>query len=164
MSVVEAILAFDGRHVGLLKDAANSFQPEEAEPLVALCESDRRDTRIAATWIVKALCARDVACVLDMTRVFRRLEVETDWEPLLHLLQSVQYVPGSAATRRQAIERHLTHKKTLVRVWALDALVSVALETGEGVTQARSQVQRALKSDKASLRARARHLLKLPGL
>ncbi len=164
LSVVEAVLGFDGTHVEELKAAAEGFASEEAEPLMAFCESETPAIRVAATWIVKALCERGEAGLLDMGRVFDRLGTETEWEALLHLLQSVQYVPGPAIPQRETIEELLNHEKTLVSVWALDALVRIALETGEGLEGARDLVETALSGPKASLRARARQLASILGL
>lgn len=164
VDVREAIFAFDGRSVADLKLAVEHVSPVEAEALLDLCSSGDPAHRVAATWIVKALLETSRGAMLDLSALFSRLGEETAPDAILHLLQSVQFAPAQASGQRTAIEAHLKHKRTLVAVWALDALVRIALHTGEQMVAARNLVDMALMHDKASMRARARHLAPLVGL
>ncbi|MEM9426197.1 MAG: hypothetical protein AAGA06_05800 [Pseudomonadota bacterium] len=164
LDVTEAIFAFDGRSAADLKLAAQKVSPADAEALLDLCSSEDSAHRVAATWIVKALLETSRGAMLDLSAVFARLGEETAPDAILHLLQSVQYAPTQTSTQLSAIEAHLDHKKTLVAVWALDAVVRIALYTGQRMVAARDLVDAALTHDKASMRARARHLAPLLGL
>ncbi len=164
MSVIEAVLSFDGKHVDDLNSAARNFAPSDGPVLIELCSSGESAHRVAATWIVKAVLETGGAAPLDLPAFFARLDVETDWEALLHLLQSVQHAPEAASARRAAVRNLLDHKKALVAVWALDAFVRIGLETGDGLEDARQRVETSLTYGKAAMRARARHLAPLLGL
>ncbi|MEM7753580.1 MAG: hypothetical protein AAF230_09215 [Pseudomonadota bacterium] len=164
MCVIEAILSFDGTHVAELKAAVSGYDASEAPALIDFCESDNLGHRVAATWIVKGLLEMGAVTGLDLARVFDRLNHENAWEPLLHLLQSVQHADDAALPYRDAIRRCLAHEKTLVRVWALDALVRIALAHDAERADAREAVDAALSDPKASMRARARKLAPLLGL
>ena len=164
MSVIEAVLSFDGKHVDDLRAAARSFTPSDGPVLIELCSSGESAHRVAATWIVKAVLEQGSDASLDLPDFFARLDVETDWEALLHTLQSVQHAPVAASANRAAVRTLLDHKKALVAVWAHDAFVRIALETGDGLAEARQRVEAALVHEKASMRARARHLAPLLGL
>ena len=162
--LVEAVLSFDGKHVSELRVAARGFDGDEAAELLEFCASGAPRHRVAATWIVKAVLEAGGGATLDLWRFFSNLAVETEWEALLHLLQSVQFAPEPASAERAAIEGLLGHEKALVAVWALDALVRVAIETGEGLDAVQGRVDAALSDKRASKRARARHLAPLLGL
>ncbi|MDJ0638334.1 MAG: hypothetical protein QNJ20_05835 [Paracoccaceae bacterium] len=162
--VLEAVLAFDGKHVDELRFAAERVLEADGGALVELCSSDDPLHRVAATWIVKAVLEDGRGQTLDLGKYFSCLKDETEWGALLHLLQSVQLAPKAASNHWDAVRRLLDHKKTLVAVWALDALVRIAVETGEGLEEAHRRVEAALAHEKASMRARARHLAPLLGL
>ena len=162
--VLEAVLAFDGKHVDELNSAAQQFSEADGGALIELCSSSDPLHRVAATWIVKAVLEDGRPEGLDLGSFFVRLEDETEWGALLHLLQSVQLDSRAASKHRDAVRRLLDHRKTLVAVWALDAHVRIAMETGDGLEDAHRCVEAALAHDKASMRARARHLAPLLGL
>ncbi len=158
MSVVEAVFAFDGTHVEELRGAVAGYDASEASDLLALCSSETPRYRVAATWIVKAVLQSGVPHGLDLEAYFACLARETEWGAILHLLQSVEYAAAPAIRQRAAIGAFLSHGKTLVKVGALDAHVRVALASDSGLGEARRAVEAALTHDKASVRARARHL------
>lgn len=164
MSLAEAILAFDGKHVDELRLAASIYDAADGQMLIEFCSSADPRCRIAATWIVNALLQKGMHDGLNLNAYFDRLKLETEWGALLHVLQSVALVPNMASNHLKDVARLVDHEKTLVSVWALDAYVRIALETNEGVQQARNAVEDALSHEKASMRARARHLAPLLGL
>lgn len=159
----DAIHAFDGR-TDDLKAAARGFGAAEVGALSDYLDSSVVAHRVAASWIARAVIERGRGDLLDLPSFFGRLKGETDWQVLLHILQSVQFAPNAAVTHSGRIEELVNHPKTLVAVWALDAKVRIALVSGKGMVEARSLVETALSHPKASCRARARHLAPLPGL
>lgn len=161
MELFEAFSAFDGKHVEPLKSAVAVFSNDDADVLVDACVGVNA---VAATWIVKSLLESDLAAGLDMHRVFSALGQSDGWEPALHLLQSVQFAPDAAASEVFAIRKLMAHPKTLVRVWALDAFVRVAIAEPEFLSEAKTLVMDALSGKAASLRARARALAGVLGM
>ena len=159
----DAILGFDGATDGL-KAAARAFQASDVEGLEAYLDSSVAQHRIAASWIARAVIENGRGDLLDLPAFFARLEGEAEWQVLLHYVQSVQFAPAAAIPMRAVIVGLLEHPKTLVAVWAMDGLARVALEAGDGLDDARLQVEFALSDPRASIRARARHLAPLLGL
>lgn len=164
MSVIEAVLAFDGRHVDDLRTALGEYRARDGESLIELCSSGEPMNRVGASWMVKALLERGLEASLDLRAYFSRLDVEREPDVLLHILQSVRFAPDAAMDHRAAVGKLLDHEKVLVGVWAMDALVRIALKGGEGLEEARRHVEEGLVHRKASVRARARHLAPLLGL
>lgn len=162
MSFVQAILSFDGKSVSELKaalrDPANNDAWAKVAPYIS---SNVQNDQTAATWLVKAglESGRDVdtavlGAMIDATAMFDH------WEPKLHALQCVQYFGDGLmqhARLREFVAAQQTDKKLLVRVWALDAAVRIALFEGdEGA--ARKHIDAIDSSYPASMRARARQL------
>lgn len=164
MSVIEAVLSFDGRHVGELEASLTAYLETDGTLLIEFCSSGDPKQRIAATWLIRAVLAAGRDSALDLWTYFSCLSVETEPTALLHLLQSVQFAPEAASPHREAVARFLEHERTLLAVWSLDAFVRIALETGEGLDEAHRRVDLALSDQKPSVRARARHLALLLGL
>ncbi len=162
--LAEAINSFDGRHVDGLRSAAASFQAAEADDLNALLLSEVSSERAAASWIMRELAKTGRSEFVDWPQAFSVLKHETDWEVLLHLLQSVQLVPEMAMEAHADIERLMSSPKALVAAWALDAYVRLALVGAGDLDVAKQHVQDALNASKASQRARARNLASLVGL
>jgi|GEM_PF-3384634 hypothetical protein len=161
MSVLEAIFSFDGTHVGDLRDAVAGFDPSDGPVVIALCSSDEPSRRMAATWVVKSVLDRGLDPGLDVSVCFARLAVETEPGAVLHILQLAQHAPDAAGQYRTEVEALLNHDSLLVAVWALDASVRIALETQDGIDIARARVDAAFSHEKASMRARARHLARI---
>lgn len=160
MSLSAAVHNFDGKHVADLEAAARDFSSSDATRLAELCESDVANVRVAATWVFKRLCETDRFHGVDSNRCFATV-ANAPWEAALHLLQSVQYVPEAAAMQSEEILTHIESPKAMVRAWALDAVVRVALVSNAGLPDAKAHVCRALDDGKASVRARARKLASL---
>ena len=153
-----ALGAFDGQHVGPLKAAVEEFEDGHAGTLMSACESDDARRAVAASWMIKALSESGRVTPFDWSRIWRVLETSPDWECALHLLQTVQHAPHGPTYDQ--VQPWLDHKRTLLRVWALDALVHVAGREPRYVDEARARVRGALADGPASLRARARALEK----
>jgi len=160
MTLIDAIMGFNGKHIAKLRSAAERFRARDATDLAKMCLGA---DAVAATWVVKALCEKGRANELDLNRVFAALGEDLDWEAALHLLQSVKYAPNAAAPFASAIINFLDHPKVLVRVWALDAFVRLSLVAPKYQSDAKVRVNDALSAKAASLRARARVLENLLG-
>ena len=156
MELENALARFDGTHTAELKEAVEVARAAPEGALEAACSE--AGLAVAATWVVKALLEQGAAERLDLEAVFATLPMVSEWEAQLHLLQAVQYAPFAAVDQSGAVEALLDAKKTLVRVWALDAFVRIAGERVALREQAKARVEAALVGSAASLRARARAL------
>lgn len=153
--VNEALGAFDGRHVASLKRlVAEGLSESEVRAVLAALPGPHE---VSATWVLKALAEADRLSVDAAGKAFGVLGQLTDGDAILHALQMVQHLPGPAGVARKQIETLLDHKKLLVQVWALDAMVRIDPAGG------RPLVLEALDAPRASMRARARALLPLVG-
>ncbi len=162
MTVTDAIEAFDGKTVEVLRPAVKTFVPEDAGVLLDYTRSGNAHHAVAATWILKALAEEGRAP--DFAPFLRTLPDKTDWEAILHILQIAQYSPEAAATQAEAITELTNHPKALIRTWALDAFCRAALADPDLMPKARDMVHQGLGDEKASIRARARKLASVVGL
>ncbi|MCP5072990.1 MAG: hypothetical protein GY947_06810 [Rhodobacteraceae bacterium] len=156
---MNALNRFDGKTTTELKEALPlAAEPDQAGTLMHACWSEEPRLAVAATWVVKALVESGQGGHLDMPEMFTVLETADHWEVQLHLLQIVQYAPEAAVDQVAAVRRLLGAKKTLIRVWALDAFVRVAGVRGELRDEARAMIAAGLNDKAASMRARCRNL------
>lgn len=157
MNVLEALVAFDGKRVAPLREAVAGFNAAEATLLTEACHGIHA---VAATWMVKALLEKSRAGALDMGAVFAALQYDLPWNSQLHLLQSVQFAPDAALPQVMFVRARLQQKRTLLRVWALDAFVRLALVESSFLPEARALVADA-QAGKGAMHARARALAAL---
>lgn len=162
MSFVEAILSFDGKSISELKAAMRDPANHEAwAHLSPYISSDIQNYQTASTWLVKAglESGRDVDNAVLVIMIDAATKFD-HWEPKLHALQCVQYFGNGQlqhAGLREFVAVQQADKKLLVRVWALDAAVRIALFDGdEGA--AREHIDAIDGRCPASMRARARQL------
>lgn len=139
-----ALYAFDGKRVAGLRTLARSNVPDS----VLLAELPG-EHEIGASWVLKARAEADALNDEVRHSLFACLPDLTQPDAILHLLQMVQYAPFASA---DVIRPLLAHKRTLLRVWALDAMVRVAPQ------EAAALVYSALDDESAAMRARARAL------
>lgn len=139
-----ALYAFDGKRVAGLRTLARSNEPDAA--LIAELPGEHE---VGASWVLKARAEAGVLSDEAKQSFSASLADLTEPDAILHVLQMVQYAPFASA---DVIRPFLAHKRTLLRVWALDAMVRVAPQ------EAAPLVQAALNDESAAMRARARVL------
>lgn len=140
-----ALYAFDGKRVGGLK-ALVEADVADAD-LLALLPGPYE---IAASWVLKARLDAGLLGETVQNNVYACLPKLSEPDAILHLLQMVRHAPYASV---DTIRPYLTHKRTLVRVWALDALARVAPD------EAAPLIEAALDDPSAAMRARARALM-----
>lgn len=143
--MLAALYAFDGKRVGGLK-ALVKADVADAD-LLALLPGPHE---IAASWVLKARLEAGLLGQAARNGIYECLPKLSEPDAILHLLQMVQHAPHAEA---DVIRPFLTHKRTLVRVWALDALARVAPD------EAAPLIEAALDDPSAAMRARARALV-----
>lgn len=162
MSLVEAILRFDGTHVDELKHAlSNEHSRDDWREMSSFFDSDDRMHQTASTWLVKNAAEKGYAIDPEVLEKLILVAPQfTHWEPRLHLLQTVKYLPNDLLTTdriSKLVAEYCADKKTLLRVWALDARCRIAMAKGDGSTL-QTLLQHAQDDKAASMRARARLL------
>lgn len=140
-----ALYAFDGKRVGGLKALVDTDVADA--DLLALLPGPHE---IAASWVLKARLEAGLLGETVQNSVYACLPKLSEPDAILHLLQMVRHAPYAPA---DAIRRYLTHRRTLVRVWALDAPARIAPD------EAAPLVEAALDDLSAAMRARARALM-----
>jgi HEAT repeat protein len=139
-----ALYAFDGKRVAGLKPLVRADVPD-AELLAELPGPHE----IAASWVLKARLEAGLLGDAAQKAIFAHLPKLTEPDAILHLLQMVQHAPFASVDDVRPL---LAHKRTLVRVWALDALGHLAPD------EAAPLIEAALDDPSAAMRARARAL------
>lgn len=142
-----ALYAFDGKRVAGLRALVSSNMPDSA----FLAELPGAH-EIAASWVLKARAEAGGLSEEAKASLYDCLPDLTEPDAILHLLQMVQYASPARPTSAEMIRPFLTHKRTLLRVWALDAMARVA------PADAAPLVEAALQDESAAMRARARAL------
>jgi hypothetical protein len=141
-----ALYAFDGKRVAGLRSLVGSNVTD-----AALLDEMPGAHEIAASWVLKARAEAGGLSEEAKARLYDSLPELSEPDAILHLLQSVQHAPFASP---DAIRPFLSHKRTLLRVWAMDAMARVA------PADAAALVEAALEDDSAAMRARARALSK----
>lgn len=147
-----ALAAFDGKLTEPLRPMV-----DDADAAEVLAACDNGDTEVAATWIAKAMIDAG-SDRLHPAALVRKLDQVKGWEAQLHILQCVRHAPDAALDHLPLFRELMAAKRTLLRVWALDAFVRIAQVRPELRPEAAKRVQAALSDGPASLKARARHL------
>lgn len=145
-----ALYAFDGKRVAGLRALVSSNMPDSA----FLAELPGAH-EIAASWVLKARAEAGLLSEDAEGSLYDCLQDLTEPDAILHLLQMVQHAPPAGHTSVETIRPFLTNKRTLLRVWALDAMTRVA------PAEASHLVEAALHDESAAMRARARALQSL---
>lgn len=148
MDINNVFAAWDGKATGPLRDVAKRLTADDYAALLQACRSDDELIARAASWVLKAAyeAGSDILFPADV------LSGDPHWEVALHLLQSVQH--AAVDFPPEIIAPYLTHKKPMIRAWALDAYVRL------GATDADDVLRNAHDDPAASVRARARNLRK----
>ncbi len=150
--MVEAALAgFDGRRVAPLKAISQrALSPGAIETLL---DNVPGENEIGATWVFKALAEANFLPDRACTHTFAALPRLSEPDAILHVLQMVQYAPEVARDQVEAFRRLLGHRRTLVRVWAMDAAVRTAVPE-----EAERLIRAGLADPSKAMLARARRL------
>lgn len=156
MTFAARLRAADARSTAELEAVIEGGIDEDA--LALACHDP--ETSDAASWIVKALAERGESGDLDLAHCLSALHTAENWPTQLHLLQTIQHAPDAALEIASAVLNHLNAEKTLVRVWAMDALVHLATHQPNLRPSATQHLTRA-QFGPASLTARAKHLDKV---
>ena len=142
--LLAALYDFDGKHVADLRALARSDVPDQA-----FLDEMPGPHEVAASWVLKARAEAGTLTGGVTHGLFASLLKLSEPDAALHVLQMVQHAPHAPA---DLIRPFLQHRRTLLRVWALDALARVAPD------EAAPLVKAALDDTSAAMRARARAL------
>lgn len=159
-----SLKAFDGNAVSMLSEtrARLSDAPGYLPALIALFADTEGYISRGATWLwLDHLKAGGTATPEDWAAISDQLGPITDWQAVLHVLQSVDFltdVPSDSTPFSDFARRHLKHKRPFVRAWALNALCRLAALDPSLTTEATKAHADALNDPAASVRARARNL------
>lgn len=159
-----ALLAFDGKAISLLSEAAaaHGSAPDYLDQLLSFITAPEPQLGAGASWLIKAhLEAGHGLTNVQSQVLLEALKADLDWATALHILQSVKFLDVGVASddgALKAVEDYARHARPFVRAWALDAFVRLATPH-PGLEK---QIARLLKQGHAdvaaSVRARARRL------
>ncbi len=150
-AVKAAFSEFDGRRVAPIRALADADLSAAAR--VAVLAAVAGPDQIAATWIAKRWAERGALRSAEALEILAALPEMTEPDAILHTLQMVQVFPEEATPALPEFRKHVTHRRALVRTWALDAAVRCA-----PMAEAKALLSAGLTSPSAAMRARARQL------
>lgn len=164
-----ALTPFDGRATSLLGEAEAAFSGQAGyiEALIALIGDAEPYVSSGATWLLKNYFEQGGALSAEQTQTLIAALPSGDdahWSTQLHLCQSMRYLDlsrnGSDALWVSDlwawVEPLLTHKRSFLRAWSLDALAHLARAHQAYQAAFEQALQRASEDEAASVRARAR--------
>lgn len=165
----DALLEFDGKALSYLSETSLKFRsdPDYFAALVALAGDRTAHIDSGATWLLKDYLDQGGRLAPDLVQPFlRQLIADPSWGAALHILQSVRrldlhQVSDSAVF--ETISAYTAHARPFLRAWAVDAMWRMAQTFAGFETRARHAMDAALNDPAASVRARARQLLKEAG-
>ena len=156
--------SFDGNAVSMLSEIRARFgtSTDFKPALIGLFAETEGHISRGATWIwLDHLKAGGTATREDWAAINDQLDQITDWQAVLHVLQSVDFLtelPANTRALSAFASRHLSHKRPFVRAWALNALCRLAALDPSLTAEAIQAHADALNDPAASVRARARNL------
>ncbi|MDD9921522.1 MAG: hypothetical protein OXQ92_04455 [Boseongicola sp.] len=149
--LLEAFEEFDGIRTEPLKKVLGGCVSSDVLPFIP------GPHEIPATWFLLKLAKAGSVSLRDAEVAAQRLPQIQSADAVLHVLQMAQHLPDAYANSKTAIAPLLEHKRILIRVWALDALVRADPAAPELI----GLIDNAAKDSSAAMRARARQLMPL---
>ena len=156
--------SFDGNAVSMLSETRVRLgdNPGFKPALISLFAETGGHISRGATWLwLDHLKTGGAATSEDWAAISDQLGPIEDWQAVLHVLQSVDFltdVPSNSTPFSDFAREHLHHKRPFVRAWALNALCQLAALDPSLTADAAKAHADALNDPAASVRARARNL------
>lgn len=166
-AIDQAIAAFDGTHVEPLRAAAEAAEasPAVMDHLIDVGFGDEQNPQIAATWLLKHYLDQGLALTdAQNGTIAGGLSRLTDWQAQLHLAQSfrrLRCTDEQAAKVIEVLKAWFQSDRKFLRAWACDALWQLGKQHESVRDTAFATLLAAEADPAASVRARARKLLKM---
>lgn len=157
---------FDGRATTILTEieARCGQQAGYVDALIGFVAAEDANLSEGATWLLKAWLDDKKLLSVSQTRSFlSAVPKVSSWQAQLHICQSIRYLSLPRSDILQIIDwlkPLLHHKRPFLRAWSLDAIVAIAQSHPNYRDLAVEALANAEQDDAASVRARARSLLK----
>lgn len=152
--------------VSELEDICAQFghRDDFADTLILLAADAADPVSSAATWLIKHVLERGKILSPGQTgKLIEHLPAITAWGAQLHVCQSIRFLaipPNYAAALLGWLRPLRRHDRPFLRAWALDATCEVAAQRGNAMPEARAALDAALTDPAASVKARARTILR----
>lgn len=166
-AIDHAVASFDGTHIAPLGEVAaeTPVSPGILDHLLGLCFQSDENVQIAASWLLKHYLEHGANLTDSQNaQIADGLPLLTHWQAQLHLAQSFTWI-ACAGDRSVAVADILkswcTSDRKFLRAWACDALWRLSAKHDHLHQLAIDTLLAAEADPAASVRARARNLLKL---
>lgn len=162
-SLSNRLAGFTGKEMSLLGETEAEFssEPGYLDTLISLSSSEHSS---GATWLLKFWCESGHPVSEAQTdALITHLGSREDWPTQLHLCQLSSFLNLEEANARRLgnwAAGLIQHKRPFVRAWALNALCISAGTATALLPQARRALKVASEDQAASVKARARSILK----
>lgn len=161
-----ALAGFDGKAISYLSETGVTYG-DASDYLASLVDlASVRDAHIdsGATWLLKEHLERGGALPPAMvSALLQALAGEPSWGAALHILQSVRFLDLTAVNvvpSADLICRYTQSERPFLRAWATDAIWRIAKTNPHLKPQSEAALAAAKDDPAASVRARARQLIK----
>ncbi len=161
------VLGWDGKEVGSLEDLFERHRqsPHLGESLVRLLNEKSEISRTAASWLLKTyLSEGNGVTPSQVETTYRGFQNGGSWAHRLHLLQSMPYLPIGGDVKlivEQFLRIQLNDTNKFVRAWSYNGFHLLAAQHPEYRTEVDQFLERGLRDEAPSVKARIRQILKL---
>jgi hypothetical protein len=166
-AIDEAVATFDGAHVAPLGAVAADMPatPSILDHLIDLCFASGENAQIAASWLLKNYLEQGAKLAKGQNvRIADGLPQVGPWQARLHFAQSFRWIDcgdSRSAETAQILSQWFQSEHKFLRAWACDAIWRLG-QRYDPLRQLAIDTALAAEADPAaSVRARARNLLKL---
>lgn len=160
------LLSYDGRSATMLSELAARHQDDASflDSVIKLSAAAEDNISDGATRIIKLHIDNGGALSPQQTgALVKNCKKITSWSAQLHICQVVGRLKLSSSQAAALVPRLtplLSHDRPFLRAWALDALCAVAHANDRFKKQANDALAAAENDKAASVRARARNILR----
>lgn len=160
------LLEYDGRAISMLSELAVKFNKDSQflDEIISLSDDGDGNVSDGATWIIKNHLDERGALTQNQTDgLIGKADNLKDWVSQLHLFQSVSklVISKENATKLTPwLTALLSHERPFLRAWSLDALCHLGQTFSQYKNDANAALERAKSDTAASVRTRARNIVK----
>ncbi|MCP3849356.1 MAG: hypothetical protein GY694_03825 [Gammaproteobacteria bacterium] len=164
MSILQELKKWDGKTVNAIEKIykdyyQNSLFIDELLPLI-----EKTNSQKGASWILKKyLESGGTLRENEQKKIYSLLGSLEHWEPKLHLLQCIPYIPVTKKELKKVeifLRKCLSDPNKFVRTWAYNGFYELSSQYPEYQKETKKFFEMAMRDEAPSVKARIRNIMK----